>query len=219
MSSPSHGRALAFPLVWKTDRHPVAAPGTIKIQVPSDEELMARLQDGAADALNSLFDRYSGLVFTIAHRILNDHGESEEIVQEAFFYVYRKATLFDANKGLARVWIVQIAFNRALDRKALLARRVFYAGTNIDSMEDTLLGKADTEREVGARLNRAHLERAFGELTEEQRQTLEMFYFQGLELKEISAELHESLGNVRHHFYRGLERLRRSAFVQRLREK
>jgi RNA polymerase sigma-70 factor (ECF subfamily) len=86
-------------------------------------------------------------------------------------------------------------------------------------MEDTLLGKADTEREVGARLNRAHLERAFGELTEEQRQTLEMFYFQGLELKEISAELHESLGNVRHHFYRGLERLRRSAFVQRLREK
>lgn len=219
MSSPSHGRALAFPLVWKTDRNPVAQPETIKVQVPSDEELMARLQEGEADALNFLFDRYSGLVFAIAHRILSDHSESEEIVQEAFFYVYRKATLFDPKKGRAKLWIVQIAFNRALDRKALLARRGFYAGTNIDSVEDTLLGKTDTEREVGARLNREHLERAFLELTDEQRQTIEMFYFQGLELKEISEELHESLGNVRHRYYRGLERLRKSAFVQRLREK
>jgi RNA polymerase sigma-70 factor (ECF subfamily) len=62
------------------------------------------------------------------------------------------------------------------------------------------------------------LERAFEQLPEIQRVTLELFYFEGLELREISERLNEPLGNSRHHFYRGLERLRKSAFVQRLRE-
>jgi RNA polymerase sigma-70 factor, ECF subfamily len=61
-----------------------------------------------------------------------------------------------------------------------------------------------------------HLQKAFEELPEMQRRTLELFYFEGLALREVSAELSESLGNVRHHFYRGLERLRNSALVQRL---
>jgi len=68
-------------------------------------------------------------------------------------------------------------------------------------------------------MNRMHLERAFEELPQIQRRTLDLFYFQGLELREISERLNEPLGNVRHHFYRGLEKLRKSAFVRRLREK
>jgi RNA polymerase sigma-70 factor (ECF subfamily) len=73
------------------------------------------------------------------------------------------------------------------------------------------------EREIGARINFAHLQRAFEDLTAMQRRTIELFYFEGMELKEISATLHEPFGNVRHHFYRGLERLRKSPAVQRLR--
>jgi RNA polymerase sigma-70 factor (ECF subfamily) len=68
-------------------------------------------------------------------------------------------------------------------------------------------------------MNRLHLERAFEELPEIQRRTLDLFYFQGLELREISERLNEPLGNVRHHFYRGLERLRKSAFVRKMWEK
>src|ERR1700722_19540163 len=82
---------------------------------------------------------------------------------------------------------------------------------------DTLVGKSDVEREIGAKLDFANLQEAFEDLTLMQRRTLELFYFEGFELKEISERLHEPFGNVRHHFYRVLERLRMSPSVQRLR--
>jgi RNA polymerase sigma-70 factor, ECF subfamily len=218
MSSPPNGRALALPLVWRRGQGEVVTlPGPSASPSPSDEELLTDLQTSDANALDVLFRRYSRLVFGIAFRILRDYSEAEEVVQETFFYVYRKATLFDSAKGGAKAWIVQVAFSRALDRKAYLSRRGFYNGTEIESLDDTLVGKSDVERETGAKLDLAHLQKAFEDLTLMQRRTLELFYFEGFELKEISERLHEPFGNVRHHFYRGLERLRKSPYVQRLR--
>ena len=81
------------------------------------------------------------------------------------------------------------------------------------------MGETDLDRETGSKLDRVRLEKAFAELPERQRRTLELFYFEGMELKEIAEELNEPLGNVRHYYYRGLERLRKSAFVQELWEK
>src|ERR1700722_8792656 len=218
MSSPPNGRALALPLVWSRGREQIAAiPGSSAIPSPSDEELLTDLQSYDAKAFEMLFCRYSRLVFGIASRILRDYSEAEEVVQETFLYVYRKATLFDPEKGGAKAWIVQVAFSRALDRKAHLSRRGFYVGTEIESLDDTLAGKTDVEREIGSKINFAHLQRAFQDLTQMQRRTLELFYFEGLELREISEKLHQPFGNVRHHFYRGLERLQKSPSVQRLR--
>lgn len=217
MSSPPNGRALDFPVVWGHSRDRVIEP-PVEGRSPTDEELMASLQAKDSEALELLFARYSRLVFGIAFRILNDHSESEEVVQEAFFYIYRKAVLFDPVKGSAKGWVVQIAFSRARDRKAHLSRRGFYAGTDIDSLDDTLQGRSDVEHEIGVRLDFSQLQCAFEDLTHLQRQTLEMFYFEGLALREIGERLHEPFGNVRHHFYRGLERLRKSPAVKRLRE-
>jgi len=221
MSSPLNGRALAFPVVWGTAReNSIAVPQVAeKRPAPSDEELMGCLQAMDSNALDLLFTRYSRLVFAIALRILNDRSEAEEVVQEAFFYVYQKSQLFDSTKGSAKGWIVQIAFSRARDRKAHLVRRGFYSGTDIDSVDDTLLGQGDIEREVGLRLDFSSLQSAFDDLTQMQRRTLELFYFEGLEFREISEQLNEPFGNVRHHFYRGLERLRKSPAVKRLRER
>jgi RNA polymerase sigma-70 factor, ECF subfamily len=220
MSSPPQGRALALPFIRAgTAKDPAPIADQVEIKGPSDEDAMARLQAQDSSALNCLFERYAHLVLSIALRILRDYGEAEEIVQEVFFYVYRKSVLFEPSRGSAKAWIVQIAFHRALDRKAHLARRGFYLGTDIDPLHDTLLDRADVERDIGAEMNRLHLERAFEELPEIQRRTLDLFYFQGLELREISERLNEPLGNVRHHFYRGLEKLRKSAFVRKVWEK
>jgi len=220
MSSPPQGRAIALPFIRTgTAKDPVTIAEQVEVKVQSDEDAMARLQAQDSTALNCLFDRYAHLVLSIALRILRDYGEAEEIVQDVFLYVYRKSTLFDPSRGTAKAWIVQIAFHRALDRKAHLARRGFYLGTDIDPLHDTLLDQTDVEREIGAEMNRLHLERAFEELPEVQRRTLDLFYFQGLELREISERLNEPLGNVRHHFYRGLERLRKSAFVRKMWER
>src|ERR1700724_3417525 len=218
MSSPPPGRALTFPIAWgKSQERSAAPPGAPKHRIPSDEEVMADLQADDVGALEILFDRYSRLVLSIARGVVRDGGEAEDVVQEAFFYVYKKSMLFDGSKGSVKSWILQIALHRALDRKSHLARRGFYAGNASGSLDDTVLGDTDLDREIESKLNRAQLEKAFGQLPESQRLTLELFYFEGLNLREISEKLNEPLGNTRHHFYRGLERLRKSAFVQKLR--
>lgn len=186
---------------------------------PNDEELMTRLLKKDSQALSLLFDRYSRLAMGIAFRILRDHGEAEEIVQESFLQVFQKAHLFDRSKGTAKGWVVQIALHRALDRKSYLDRRGFYLVTDTGYIRDRLLDKTDLDREVATKLVREQLQKAFEELSEVQRRTLELFYFEGLVLREISDQLEEPLGNVRHHFYRGLEQLRKNTFLQILREK
>ena len=163
-----------------------------------------------------LFDRYSRLVLGTAYRVLGDPSEAEEVVQEVFLYVCRKSQLFDPSKGSIKAWISQIALSRALDRKSYLARRKTCAA-DIASLE--IRTETDLEHEVEARLSRKHLESAFAELTDVQRRTIECFYFEGLELKEISQQLRQPLGTVRHHLYRGLERLRKSSLLRRLRRK
>jgi RNA polymerase sigma-70 factor, ECF subfamily len=219
MSSPPNGRALAFPVVWGVEReNRVTGPQPAEIRSPSDEELMARIQAKDPESLELLYTRYSRLVFGIALRILSDKSEAEDVVQEAFFSLYERALLFNPAKGSAKSWVVQIAFSRARDRRAHLLRRGFYSGTDIESLDDTLQGQSDIEREVGLRLDFSQLLSAFEDLTQMQRATLELFYFQGLELREISQRLNEPFGNVRHHFYRGLERLRKSPAVKRLQE-
>jgi RNA polymerase sigma-70 factor, ECF subfamily len=218
MSSPPQGRALTFPIAWGPGQElSVPAPKAAGDRSPSDEEVMARLQSNDTGALEILFGRYARLVLAIARGIVRDSGEAEDVVQEAFFYLYKKSMLFNEAKGSAKNWIIQIALHRALDRKSHLARRGFYAGTDISALGDTLLGETDLDREIGAKLNRVQLERAFEQLPEMQRLTLELYYFEGLDLREISEKLNQPLGNSRHYFYRGLERLRKSAFVQRLR--
>lgn len=216
MSSPPPGRALSFPIVWEGPRK--ASAKSRPTHVPSDEEAMARLQSNHSESLEILFDRYSRLVLSIARGIVRDAGEAEDVVQEVFFYVYKKAQLFDGGKGSVKNWIVQIALHRALDRKSHLARRGFYAGTELESLDDTLAGETDLDREIASRLNRVQLEKAFTQLSQVQQRTLSLFYFEGLGLREISERLNEPFGNTRHHFYRGLERLRKSAFVQGLRD-
>ena len=169
--------------------------------------------------IDFLFDRYAGLVLGIARRVLGNNSEAEEVLQEVFFYIYERPQLFDPAKGSRKAWLVQIALSRSLDRKLYLLRRGFYSGVDICSLKDSLPSKTDLEHEAESRLNRRNLERAFAELTEKQRRTIDCFYFRGLELTEISALLHESLGNVRHHLYRGLKSLRENAHVLALRQK
>lgn len=219
MSSQPSGRVFAFPETWiNSPVRPAVAERPV-VQLPRDEDIIFRIREGDSGALKLLFDRYSRLVLGIANRILHDYGEAEEIAQEVFFQIFQKANLFDASKGAAKAWIVQITFHRALDRKAYLVRRGFHQDFAIESVRYNLSDETELDRELGARLNRAKLEKAFGELSEMQRETLKLFFFEGLEVSEIMDRLNESLGNVRHHLYRGLEHLRKSAFVQKLRDR
>jgi RNA polymerase sigma-70 factor, ECF subfamily len=168
------------------------------------------MQQKDADALASLFDRYSELVFHIALQVLRDHGEAEELVQEVFMSVYRKCGSFDANKGAVRAWLRRVAYGVAFDRRQYLNNRHFY---NSDALEDAafeLRSQCNVEREADEHRLEELLRNAMESMTEKQRKTLQLSFFEGYTLREISELQHESLVNTRHHYYRAIERLRKA---------
>jgi RNA polymerase sigma-70 factor (ECF subfamily) len=173
-------------------------------------DFLSHLQTTPSCDLDTLFENYSRLVVSLASRVLHDPDEAEEVAQEVFFYLYRKLDLFDPSKGSLKTWIVQITLCRALDRKSLLARRRL---SPVDINRLDLREQSDLETEVEARLKRKALEIALADLPAPQRRTIEFFYFEGLDLREISEQLCEPIGNVRHHFYRGIQRLRKNALL------
>ncbi len=195
-----------------------ASPIAEKIHSASDEILMNALKECDQESLAELFRRHSRLVFSMGYRILEDSGEAEEIVQDVFLYLYQRAGQFDQAKGTAKAWIVQVAHSRSLDRKNFLLRRHFYIGTDVTALADTLAGTDDLERHIVSKWNLSQLQIALNELPERQRRTLELFFFEGLELKEIATQLNESPENVRHHYYRGLQKLRKNGLVQALKD-
>src|SRR5262245_49878033 len=83
----------------------------------SDEELMLEVQRGDGDAFAALFDRYNRLVLTVALRILHDAGEAQEVTQNVFFEFYRSARRFDSARGTLKVWLLQFAYHRSINRR------------------------------------------------------------------------------------------------------
>lgn len=174
----------------------------------TDEAIMFRVQGGDKDALGSLFDRYSRLILGLGLRILRDASEAQELVQEVFLYVYQKSAAFDASKASLRTWLVQITYSRAFNRRGYLQCRHFYDAHNVDDMTESLASSLSME-DYGESLDlKKFVQAAFADLTERQRMTLQMFFFGGYSIKEISSCLQESIDNTRNHYRRGLGRLR-----------
>ena len=174
----------------------------------TDEDLLLRLEAGDYSVVDPLFDRYASLIFRIGLRTLHDRGEAEDLVQDVFLHLCQKAKGFDALRGPARTWIIQIAYRRAFDRRAYLRRRRFYDGTDVQLLSNSL--GVSSPGAIENLLAADEISAAFEELNDKQRSTLEMFFVEGLDFREISERLGESVENTRHFYYRGLERLRRA---------
>lgn len=185
-------------------------------KVLSDEFLICSSDFDAC--ITELFRRYAGVVRCVAYRILRDHFEADELVQDVFLQVQKKRSEFDAVKGTVRVWILQIARNLATSRWRYLNSRRFY--TRLDSNSVDLIssdGRTGSKASTGVELEfeKAHLRQLFLLLSENQRKTLELFFCEGYTLDEIATELGQSKGNVRHHYFRGLEKLRKEVFCKK----
>jgi RNA polymerase sigma-70 factor (ECF subfamily) len=175
-----------------------------------DEALIARVQAGDQAALGTLLERHSRLVLGIGARVLRDPGEAQELVQDVFLHVYRKCRLFDPEKGSFRSWLLRIASHRAFDRREYLNLHRFYDERNLDDFVDVIQAACDLEYQAQVSQGEAALRHAFRELSEKQRVTLELYFFEGYTLREISERLNESLANTRHYYYRALDRLKKS---------
>jgi RNA polymerase sigma-70 factor, ECF subfamily len=172
----------------------------------ADELLMQEMRAGNTDAFAVIFKRYHRLVHVTALNIVRDAGEAEDLTQTVFLEIYRRMGQYDPARGTLKVWLLQYAYSRSMHRRNYLFVRQFHRQIEFSEMEEkkNLWSPTRLQFQETARLTSEVL----SVLSQAQRQTLELFFFEGLTLKEIAQRRNESFSNVRHHYYRGLERLR-----------
>jgi RNA polymerase sigma-70 factor, ECF subfamily len=179
-----------------------------------DETLLALIAAHDTEALGRLFRRYAKIVHGIGSRILQDESEAEDLVQDVFLYIQRKCGVFNPAKGSASSWIIQTAYYQALQRRMQLTARHYYSAHEIEDSRGTTPAASAVKRDHSAEiiLGRSAWKGILKTLTEDQWETLQMHFFEGYTLSEIAQKRGESVGNARHHFYRGLEALRKHVF-------
>jgi RNA polymerase sigma-70 factor (ECF subfamily) len=175
----------------------------------SDEELLVQVGKGSKEALSLLFQRHARPVFNVARRILRDDSEAEDLVQELFLFLFQKACVFDAAKGSAASWIIQMTYYRAIDRRRYLNARHHYRAEELNEERQHATFRQPSISEVAAQ---ALLHKLRGGLSAEQLRTLELHFFEGYTFHEIAEKTGQTFGSVRNHYYRGLERLRSHIF-------
>lgn len=184
------------PALRTSNNEPVKAPG-------DDTALLARVGQGDEAAMETVFQRYSGPVYSVALRVLHDSGQAEDVMQEIFLQLWRNPQAFSQGRGSLGAWLVVVARNRAID---VLRRR-----RPSDSVEDVVLASpynlaADAERSL-------LMEKVRGVLTRlplEQRKSLELAYFEGLSHAEIASRTGDPLGTVKTRIRLGLISLRKA---------
>ena len=172
----------------------------------ADDQVVAELCAGNGDAFAVIFKRYHRLIHATALHIVRDAGEAEDLTQTIFLEFYRKAGQFDSARGTLKVWLLQFAYSRSLNRRNYLAVRQHHnqADLRMVDAEESFWSMNNLPPQETSQLTSELLAR----LPEEQRRTIEMFFFEGLTFKEIAEQRNEKFSNVRHHYYRGIERIR-----------
>lgn len=179
---------------------------------PHDADLMSRVARGEEQALGALYDRFGGVLYAVAYRIVGQKADAEEVVMEAFAQAWREAGRFDAARGSVAAWLTMMARSRALDLVRSQARRVRI--TDTAAREDTAASPAMSSGlpVPGSALEHEERRRAvtnaLADLSPPQREAIELAYYEGLSQTEIAERLKEPLGTIKTRMRLGMLKLR-----------
>ncbi len=181
----------------------VSSPEAI---LEADQALVLAVSRNDAGAMAAFYDRFSGLVMAVAMRMLRDRTDAEELAEDVFVELWRRSAHYEASRGSVATWIATITRSRGIDRlrkrQRQQAREWGDAATEQASVvDDPLASVALTEE-------RSHVREHLDGLQLEQRQALELAYFEGLSHSEVATRLSRPLGTVKSHIRQGLIRLR-----------
>lgn len=175
----------------------------------ADSELMGRIAAKDHDAFDAFCDRYAPLIYSTAFKVLNHAQDAEEVAHDVLLSVWQKAETYERSKGTLVTWICTMTRNRSIDRVRSFQRRSamhdrFEAKQKIDLPEARSSGRDELYLSDARQL----LESAVVELSPEQREVIELAYFEGLTQNQIADRLRSPLGTVKARIRRGLQRLR-----------
>lgn len=176
-----------------------------------ETDLMKRVSAKDQQAFAELSEKYSALIFSTAFKVLNHYEDTEDVMNEVLTTIWKKADTYHPKKGSLVTWICTTARNRAIDRVRSVQRR----SALYDRFEEKIEGEAPEKRTTGREeLYRSDarkvLQSAVVSLSPEQREVIELAYFEGLTQKQIAERINSPLGTVKARIRRGVEKLRLS---------
>jgi RNA polymerase sigma-70 factor, ECF subfamily len=173
-----------------------------------EAELINRIAEGDDSAFDALYKRFSGSLYGMAYRMMNDAKEAEDVLQEGFTYIWRKAATYDPTRSSPFAWAVMITRNKAIDRLRV-RQRIEKLREKVTTEESFYQDKDETSANEPALRERGALVRsALLQIPPEQRQALELSFFGGLTHDQIAERLETPLGTIKARIRRGLLRLR-----------
>jgi RNA polymerase sigma factor (sigma-70 family) len=176
----------------------------------NDEELLQAIVEKKVWAMQPLYERYSHLLYSLAYRVVTDTQVAEDLLQETFFAVWRNASSYSSQSGLVRSWLISIIHHRAIDYLRSMRRR---GGVNKVPLEDIeheeSMAVPDVWDEAWLAIQGAQVRTALTQLSQEQRNVIELAYFKGWTHSEIAEGCQIPLGTVKARMRLGLARLRR----------
>jgi len=198
--------------------------GAVQTQIEpvSDQALVMRMVQGDEAAVQALVDRHGRTVHALAHSILRDAADAEEIAADTFHQAWRTASSFDPARASVSAWLVMMARSRCLDRLRSRGRgqgALLRSAEPVEKLETVFVTRIEDSPEFGVEASEASrlVRCALEELSEPQRQVIELAYFGGLSQSEIAARLGVPLGTVKTRTLLGMKRLR-SVLAPLLRE-
>lgn len=177
----------------------------MSVEPVGDPELLRRMRLGDESALEVLYARYSGLLYTLALRIVGDRELAREVVQDTFLRSWAGRETYDPQRGRVPWWLMGIARNRAIDLLRSRSHQQRIRGRTAAVREAPAVPPSDTSDAVSARLA---IGQALQSLSDGQRTAIELAYYSGLTQTEIAEKLGEPLGTVKSRTREAMEQLR-----------
>jgi RNA polymerase sigma-70 factor (ECF subfamily) len=171
-----------------------------------DTCLVTRMQRRDPNALAELYDRYGRVTFSLIVRVVRDAGIAEDLVQETFLRVWNRVHGFDAQKGSVGPWLLAVARHRAIDYLRSVAGRERNA-LEFEETEHPAL-YCDMEKDILSSLQARRIRSALEKLSPNQRQVIELAYFEGLSQSEMAERMGQPLGTVKTWVRSALKNLR-----------
>jgi RNA polymerase sigma factor (sigma-70 family) len=178
---------------------------------PSDEALLHAIAGGAVWAMDSLYQRDSRILYSLAYRMVADHQIAEDLLQDAFVSVWRRSTSYSPQAGAARSWLISIIHHRAIDHLRRVRRRSSIQEAPLEELEfDETTAVADVWDEAWRSVQSSQVRAALMKIPTEQRMVIELAYFQGWTHTEIAEGTQTPLGTVKARMRLGLNHLKRA---------